>query len=110
MCDAVATEQRTIRLLNFLGPAPHDVEQDLRVSLAREGHNRKRRERLAPHGVNVAQRICRGDLPEKIRVVDDRSEKVKRLHQREVISKTVYPRVVGCIKADNQIWVERLFR
>jgi hypothetical protein len=32
------------------------------------------------------------------------------LHEREVVSQAVYTRVVGSIKADNQIRIMRLFR
>ena len=64
----------------------------------------------AGHGPDVVDRIEGGDAAVVVRVVDDRSEEVERLHQREVVSQAVYSRVVGCIKADNQVWIERLFR
>ena len=28
--------------------------------------------------------------------------------ERQVVAKTVYSRVVGCIKTDNQVWIDRL--
>jgi len=32
------------------------------------------------------------------------------LHEREIVSKAVYTRVVGRLETDNQVWVMRLFR
>ena len=45
----------------------------------------QRGERLAAHRVDVRQRVRRGDLPEEIRIVDDRREKIDRLNEREIV-------------------------
>jgi hypothetical protein len=31
------------------------------------------------------------------------------LYEGEVVAETVYSRVVGCVEADNQVWIGRLF-
>ena len=71
--------------------------------------DRKRGYGRASHGPDVVDRIEGGDAAVVVWVVNNRSEEVERLHQRQVVSQTVYSRVVGCIKADNQIWIEGLF-
>ncbi len=68
-----------------------------------------RGDRRAGHRPNVVDGVERGDAAVVVRVVDNRREEVERLHEREVVAKAVYSRVVGCIKTDNQIWIGRLF-
>jgi uncharacterized protein YecE (DUF72 family) len=78
-------------------------------ALFRKTRDRHRRDRRSGHRPDVVDRIERRDAAVVVRVVDDWSEEVERLHEREVVAKTVYSRVVGCIEADNQIRIGRLF-
>ncbi len=57
------------------------------------------------HGVDVAERVRRGDGSERERIVDNRSEKIDRLHQRHVGRQTVHSGVVGGIEADQNIGI-----
>jgi hypothetical protein len=61
---------------------------------------RQRCERLAAHGVNVAQRVGCGDLAESVRVVDDGSEEIDGLHQRLIGRDLIHSGVVGVVEAD----------
>ena len=54
----------------------------------------QRGERLTAHRVDVGQRVRRGDLPEQIRIVDDRREEVDGLHEREIVGQHEDARVV----------------
>ena len=62
----------------------------------------QRGERLAAHGVDVGQRVRRGDLSEEVRVVDDRREEVDRLHEREIVGQHEDPRVVEGLAPDEE--------
>ena len=62
----------------------------------------QRGERLAAHRVDVRQRVRGGDLPEEVRIVDDRREEVDRLHEREIVGQQEDARVVECLAADEQ--------
>ena len=44
-----------------------------------------------------------GGLTERIRVVDDRREEVHRVDDGEIRSKAEYSRIVGRLRADNQV-------
>jgi hypothetical protein len=61
------------------------------------------------HGPNIIDRIQGGDPTVVEWFVDNWCEEVERLHQREVVAKTVNSSVVGCIKTDNQVGIVRLF-
>ena len=88
----------------------HDLTEYSRVdAFLRKTGDSHRRERRACHSPNIVNRIERGYLSVDIRIVDDRCKEIERLHNCEVVAKAVYTRVVGCIEADNQIFVKRLF-
>ena len=66
---------------------------------------RQRSERTAAHGVNVAESVRRGDLPEDVRVVDDGREEIDRLDQRLIGRDLIHSGVVGVVEADQNIGV-----
>jgi len=109
--DTVPADQRNAELVYRLQPTAHDLAQDRRIDTflrkARDGHRRDRRARHGPHVVDRVE--CR-DATIVVGVVDDGSEEIERLDEREVVAKTVYTCVVGRLEADNQIWIVRLFR
>src|SRR5689334_10534958 len=72
----------------------------------RYGH---RSDGCSGHCPNIVNRIQGQDATVFIWVVDDGREKIHSLHQSKVVANTVYPRVVGCIETDNQIFVKGLF-
>ena len=75
------------------------------VSLGRPADNRERRDRAAAHGVDVAQRIDRGDGAEGVRVVHDRGEEIHRLDEGELRRQLVHAGVVGGVKPDQHILI-----
>lgn len=57
------------------------------------------------HGVDVRQRICRGNLAKQKRVVDHRREEVDGLHEAQVFANTKDTRIVGGIETHEQVVV-----
>ena len=74
-------------------------------ALVRERRNRKRRERAAAHGVDVAQRVGCGDLAVDERVVDDRREEIDRLHDRRAVIPPVHTGIVRIPEVHQNPWV-----
>jgi hypothetical protein len=73
--------------------------QDLGEYLDRQRSDGKsddaeRRQRLAAHGVHVGERIRRGNLPELVRVVDDRGKEVDGLDEGQTIGQPKDSRVI----------------
>ena len=109
--DAVTANQCDAILIYRLQPAAHDLTQNRGIdAFLGKTRDRHRCDRRSSHGPNVVNGVERGDAAIVVRVIDDRSEEIERLHECEVVSKAVYTRVVGCIKTDNQIWIAGLFR
>src|SRR6185295_11070555 len=106
----MTTDQSNPILIQSLQSTPHDFRQDRRIdALLRKTRDRQRGNRRSRHGPNIVNRIQCCNSTIVVRVVDNRREEVERLHEREVVAKTVYARVVGCIETDNQIWIVWLF-
>jgi hypothetical protein len=84
--DAVATQNRAIRLLHFRRAAIHDLGQRVEITFGGIGENREGGDGAAPHGVDIAQRVGCGDCAECEGIVDDRREEVDRLDQGQIFS------------------------
>ena len=69
----------------------------------------QRGDRRPAHGPHVIDRIERGDAAVIERVVDNRREKIERLHQREIVAQSIHSGVVRFVETDQQIGIERLF-
>ena len=57
------------------------------------------------HGVDVRQRVGRGNLAKQERVVDHRREEVDGLHEAQVFANTKDARIVGSIEPHEQVVV-----
>ena len=55
--------------------------------------------------VDVAERIRRRDLPEGIRVIDNRREKIDRVDDGEVRPQAKYSGIVGGLRPDQHVRV-----
>ena len=64
--------------------------------------------RGAAHRVDVPQRVRRGDLAVRVRVVDDRREEVDRLHDRDSVGELVDAGIVAALGRDEHPRVERM--
>ncbi len=85
VADGVAADDRAVCFFHFVEAAADYLLQDRRISFFRKANNRKGRDGFSTHGVNVAERIGGGNLAEGEWIVDDRREKIHRLHQREIV-------------------------
>jgi hypothetical protein len=85
--------------------ASENALQNIEIAFLGETHESERRERLPSHGINVAERICGGNLAECVRVVNDGREKIDRLYERRLRRHQIHAGVVGVIKADQNIRV-----
>ena len=63
---------------------------------------------LAAHGVNIAQRVRRRDLPEDIGIVDNRREEIDRVDDRKVGAQSIHPGVVAGFGADQHVGIFEL--
>ena len=61
--------------------------------------------RPSTHGVDVRQRVGRGDLAKQKRIVDHRREEVDGLHEAQVIANAKDARIVGGIEPHEQVVV-----
>ena len=61
--------------------------------------------RSSTHGVDVRQRVGRGNLAKQERVVDHRREEVDGLHETQVIANAKDARIVGGIEPHEQVVV-----
>ena len=100
---AVSAEHRAAGFAHFFESAEQDGFEHFRIAVRRESHDRKRRNRRAAHGVNIAQRVGGGDGAEGERIVDDRREEVDGLHQRQIGAQSIHSGVVGCVEADKDV-------
>ena len=57
------------------------------------------------HGVDVRQRVGRGDLAKQIGIVDHRREEVDGLHEAQIIVHAKDARIVGGIEPHEQVVV-----
>ena len=101
----MAAEHRAAGLVDLLRAALQDLRQIIQVALGRPSQNRKRRDRLAAHGVNVAQRIGRRDRAESVRIIHDRREEIHGLHQGTLRRQLVHAGIVGGVKPDQHVLV-----
>ena len=93
VCDGVPARQNTAGFRYFFGTAAQDLAQDVQIHAFRETNEIQSCFHLAAHGVDIAQRVGRRDLPEGIGVIHHRRKKVHGLHERHVFRDAVD----GCI-------------
>ena len=62
-----------------------------------------RDDRGAAHGVDVGEGVGRGDPAERVRVVDDRGEEVRREHEPLTAGETDHRGVVPVVQPDDQL-------
>ena len=81
VANAVSAQQRAIGFVDLLRPALEDFRQLIQIAFGRPSQDGKRRDGFTSHGVDVAQRVGRGDGAECVRVIHDRRKEIDGLHQ-----------------------------
>ena len=101
--DGVPTDDERAGFVHLVLPAAQDLAEDGDVQLvdgpADDVH---RGQRLAAHGVDVGERVGRGDLSEAIRVIDDRREEIDRLDEGEIIGQHEDAGVIVGLATDDE--------
>ncbi len=102
----MAADEGAAGLVDLGLAAQKDLVEHLRLEFAGgKTGDIERGERLAAHGIYVAERIGGRDRPEGERVVDDGREEVDGLHQGLGVADAIDTGVVGEVETDQQIGV-----
>ena len=80
VADGVAADDRAVRFFHFVEAAADNLLEDCGVTFFRKADDGKRGDGFATHGINIAERIGRRDLPKSEWIVDDGCEKIHGLH------------------------------
>ena len=107
VADRVAPDYRAVCLFHFVEAAADNLFEDRRVAFFGIADDGERGDGFAAHGVDVAEGVGSGDLPEGERIVDDRCEKIHRLHQRKVVVDQIHPCVVVGAEANEYVRISR---
>ncbi len=93
-------------LRDFIERTGHDTVKDVGIQFfRRKCHQIKTCHRPAAHGIHVTDRICCGNLTEKIRIVYRRCDNVGRGDDGRFVRESVDTGIVTGIKADQQVWI-----
>ena len=103
VADRVAAGQRPAGLADLGRGALEDRRQDVPRQVLGEGRDREREEHPAAHREHVGERVRRGDLAVRPRVVDQRREEIERPDDREVVADAVGRGVVGRSQPGDQL-------
>ena len=102
--DGVAARNRNAGCAAHVLPAAHDGTDHVERQLVdRHGDQRQRHDRLAAHGIDIRQRIRRGDAAELIRIVHDGHEEIGGGDQRLRVVELVDGGVVRGLDAHHQL-------
>src|SRR5437660_1545176 len=85
IADAVPAPHHAAGFLHLGEPPGEHALEHIEISTIGKADDGERRHRLAAHRIDIAQRIYRGDLAEDEGVVNDGSEEVYGLHQRDIV-------------------------
>ncbi|MNL35558.1 hypothetical protein D3C87_1575980 [compost metagenome] len=107
--DGVAAGQWNARLVTHRTTTANHFPGNLRRQYVnRPAEDRNRHQRIAAHGVDIADGIGGGNAPEIERIVDDRHEKVGGRHHATLFIDGVHRRVIARGIADPQFRVQIL--
>ena len=103
--DGMAARDRATGLDALIGTACQNLAGNLNAQAARDAQQVHGMARPPAHGVDVRQRVGRGDLAKQERVVDHRREEVDGLHEPQVLPYAEDARIVGGIEPHEQVVV-----
>ena len=94
--DAMAADDGHAGLGHFVQSAAEDLAEDLVGEFSRgKADDRQRGQRPPAHRINVAERIGRRDLAERVGIIDRGREDVDRLYQGRMLIEQEHARVVA---------------
>ena len=100
--DGVPAGDDCACFIRLVVAAAQNLAHSFIVHRVRQAHDVERQLRRAAHGVDVAERVRRGNLPVQERVVHNRREKVRRLDDCRVVTDDIDACVVALVVADDQ--------
>ena len=101
----MAARDGATRLDALVGAARQNLTGNLNAQTARDAQQVHGMARPPAHGVDVRQRICRGDLAKEEGVVHHGWEEVDGLHEAQVLPHLEDARIVSGIEPDEQALV-----
>ena len=103
--DGVAARDGATRLDALVGAARQNLTGNLNAQATGNAQQVHGMARPPAHGVDVRQRVGRGNLAKQERVVDHRREEVYGLHEPQVLPYAEDARIVGGIEPHEQVVV-----
>ena len=103
--DGVAARDGATRLDALVGAARQNLTGNLNAQATGNAQQVHGMARPPAHGVDIRQRVCRGNLAKQERVVDHRREEVNGLHEPQVLPYAEDARIVGGIEPHEQVVV-----
>ena len=104
--DGMAADQAGPGLDHFIVAAAQDLPEDAHIEMfGREHHDIQGGERFAAHGIDIGDRIGRGDLAEPVGIIDRRGDKINGVDHRHLIGELVDRGIVGGLYADQQVLI-----
>ena len=103
--DGVTARNGAARLDALVGTARQNLAGNLNTQATGYAEQVHGMARPPAHGVDVRQRVGRGDLAKQKRVVDHRREEVDGLNEGQVIADAENARIVGGIEPHEQVVV-----
>ncbi len=79
----MTANDRAARLSHFCQSTTQDLLENFDSAFFGKGYDGERGNGLSAHGVNVTERVGRGDLAKRKGVIDNRGEEVDGLHERK---------------------------
>ena len=102
--DGMPPGDRDTRLTGHrLATGEYPPDGVVRQAVDRHPDQGKRKQRAPAHRVDVGDRVCRGDPPKFVRVVDDRHEKISGRNDRLALVQPPYRGIVRGLDTHQQI-------
>ena len=103
VADGVPADHGAARLGHFGQPAAKNLFENFQIAFFGESHDRKGGNGPSAHGIDIAERVGRGNLSKGKRIVDNRSEEIDRLHQRKARAQTIDAGVIVRFESNQNI-------
>lgn len=88
------------RFKRFISPASQYLFYTILRHFFRNAKEIERQLRRPSHCINIAERICRRDLPEQVRVIRNRRKKIRCKNQSRFFVDLVNGCIIRCTEAD----------
>lgn len=98
--DAVASQHGAGRLPHFVCSALHDGEQYVGLTITRKADNRKRRNRLSAHRIDITECVRSRYGPVSVWIVNNRRKEIDSLDQGAILRKLVDASIIRRFKAN----------